>query len=80
MLFWALLAAGQITCAKSTDGRPSLAGSLTSRLSSLPDPISSFTGHRAKQILTQVRMALRFGGGAEMRGYGPQLWQPAFAC
>jgi hypothetical protein len=41
MLFWALLAAGQITMRKFAGGKPSPRSSLTSRLTSLPEPISS---------------------------------------
>src|SRR5712671_4195315 len=44
-------------CAKSTDGRASPTSSLTSRLTSLPDPISSANRRTRNQIPTQTATA-----------------------
>jgi hypothetical protein len=44
-------------CAKSTDGRPPPTSSLTSRLTSLPDPVSSANRRTRNQIPTQTATA-----------------------
>jgi putative transposase len=58
MLFWALLASGQITpCARSTAGRASVSRSPQARLTSPPEPVPSPHRRRRRQIPTAFATA-----------------------